>query len=162
MLKQKYNISRSLFRGLGKPQRAAESRVPFPRLDRLEGASDVLQHLGVDPGSRRAGKLHRARPRLCRRRFLQPNTCWRALDEIYTLHSGLNFSSLNCVQSFAEVLPRKILSIPSRARGQQRGNRVLHVRPLAEVRDEVAGPRPRVVAASRTGGSGGGRVARGL
>jgi len=45
--------------------------------------------------TRRAGKLYRARPRLYRRRFLQVNMRWKALAEIYTMHSFAPFSSLN-------------------------------------------------------------------
>ena len=37
--------------------------------------------------TRRAGKLYKARSRLYRRRFLQVNTRWKALAEIYTMHS---------------------------------------------------------------------------
>ena len=37
--------------------------------------------------TRRAGKLYRARSRLHRSRFLQVNTRWTALAEIYTMHS---------------------------------------------------------------------------
>ena len=37
--------------------------------------------------TRRAGKLYRARSRLYRRRFLQVNMRWKALAEIYTMHS---------------------------------------------------------------------------
>ena len=40
-------------------------------------------------------KLRRARSRLYRRRFLQVNTRWKALAEIYTMHSFAPFSNLN-------------------------------------------------------------------
>ena len=40
-------------------------------------------------------KLRGARSRLYRRRFLQVNTRWKALAEIYTMHSFAPFSSLN-------------------------------------------------------------------
>ena len=36
-------------------------------------------------------KLRGARSRLCRRRFLQVNTRWKALAEIYTMHSFAPF-----------------------------------------------------------------------
>ena len=42
---------------------------------------------GVDLGSRRAGKLYKARSRLDRRQILQVNTRWKALAEIFTMHS---------------------------------------------------------------------------
>ena len=45
--------------------------------------------------TRRAGKLYRARSRLYRRRFLQVNPRWKALAEIYTMHSFAPFSNLN-------------------------------------------------------------------
>ena len=44
--------------------------------------------------TRRAGKLVRARSRLYRRRFLQVNTRWKALAEIYTMHSFAPFFNL--------------------------------------------------------------------
>ena len=37
--------------------------------------------------TRRAGKLYKARSRLYRSQFLQVNTRWKALAEIYTMHS---------------------------------------------------------------------------
>jgi len=40
-------------------------------------------------------KLDKARSRLYRRRFLQVNTRWKALAEIYTMHSFAPFSNLN-------------------------------------------------------------------
>ena len=40
-------------------------------------------------------KLGGARSRLYRRRFLQVNTRWKALAEIYTMHSFAPFSNLN-------------------------------------------------------------------
>ena len=40
-------------------------------------------------------KLRGARSRLYRRRFLQVNTHWKALAEIYTMHSFAPFSNLN-------------------------------------------------------------------
>ena len=41
-------------------------------------------------------KLRGAHSRLYRRRFLQVNTRWKALAEIYTMHSFAPFSNLNC------------------------------------------------------------------
>ena len=40
-------------------------------------------------------KLRGARSQLYRRRFLQVNTRWKALAEIYTMHSYAPFSNLN-------------------------------------------------------------------
>ena len=40
-------------------------------------------------------KLRGARSRLYRRRFSQVNTRWKALAEIYTMHSFAPFSNLN-------------------------------------------------------------------
>ena len=40
-------------------------------------------------------KLRGARSRLYRRRFLQVNTRWKALAEIYTMHSFALFSNLH-------------------------------------------------------------------
>ena len=44
---------------------------------------------------RRAGKLDKARYRQCRSQFLQENTRWKALAEIYAMHSFAPFSNLN-------------------------------------------------------------------
>ena len=44
--------------------------------------------------TRRAGKLYKARSRLCRSQFLQVNTRWKALAEIYTIHSFAPFSNI--------------------------------------------------------------------
>ena len=41
--------------------------------------------------TRRAGKLYRARYRLCRSQILQENKRWKALAEIYTMHSFAPF-----------------------------------------------------------------------
>ena len=40
--------------------------------------------------TRRAGKLHRARSRLYRRRFLRPNACFSAFFEIYKIYTPLH------------------------------------------------------------------------
>ena len=42
-----------------------------------------------------SSKLRGARSRLYRRRFLQVNTRWKALDEIYKIYMLLNHSDLN-------------------------------------------------------------------
>ena len=51
-------------------------------------------------------KLRGARSRLYRRRFLQVNTRWKALDEIYTMHSFATF--------FNPKISAKIVNIFSR------------------------------------------------
>jgi len=51
--------------------------------------SEVNSELNFPP------KLRGARSRLYRRRFLQVNTRWKALAEIYTMHSFAPFSNLN-------------------------------------------------------------------
>ena len=43
----------------------------------------------------RTCELHRARSRLYRSQILQVNTRWKALAEIYTMHSFAPFSNLN-------------------------------------------------------------------
>ena len=45
--------------------------------------------------TRRAGKLYEARSRLHRSQILQVNIRWKALAEIYTMHSFAPFSNLN-------------------------------------------------------------------
>ena len=47
-------------------------------------------------------KLRGARSRLYRRRFLQVNTRWKALAEIYTMHS---FAPLSCLKIFIKISP---------------------------------------------------------
>ena len=59
---------------------------------RLMGTAATRRTWGIC--TRRAGKLYRARSRLYRRRFLQVNTRWKALAEIYTMHSFAPFSML--------------------------------------------------------------------
>ena len=51
--------------------------------------SEVYIELNFPP------KPRGARSRLYRRRFLQVNTRWKALAEIYTMHSFAPFSNLN-------------------------------------------------------------------
>ena len=64
------------------PTRAAASSRAWAR-------SEVNIELNFPP------KLRGARSRLYRRRFLQVNTRWKALAEIYTMHSFAPFSNLN-------------------------------------------------------------------
>ena len=45
--------------------------------------------------TRRVGKLYKARSRLYRSQILQANTRWKALAEIYTMHSFAPFSNRN-------------------------------------------------------------------
>ena len=51
-------------------------------------------------------KLRVARSRLYRRRFLQVNTRWKALAEIYTMHSFAPFSNLNFFVKIAKTFSR--------------------------------------------------------
>ena len=44
--------------------------------------------------TRRTGRLYKARPRLYRIQIFQINTRWKALAEIYTMHSFAPFSNL--------------------------------------------------------------------
>ena len=73
----------------------------------IEGLRELESSFGDRFGSGRAlrsevnielnfpPKLRGARSRLYRRRFLQVNTRWKALAEIYTMHSFAPFSNLN-------------------------------------------------------------------
>ena len=54
--------------------------------------------------TRRAGKLYKARSRLYRCQFLQLNTRWKALAEIYTMHSFAPFSKRIFSSNFANIL----------------------------------------------------------
>ena len=56
------------------------------------------------PETARSGKLDRARSRLYRSQILQENMRWKALAEIYTLHSSAPFSNLNFFVKNAEIL----------------------------------------------------------
>ena len=60
-----------------------------PRAGGAAVRSEVNIELNFPP------KLRGARSRLYRRRFLQVNTRWKALAEIYTMHSFAPFSNLN-------------------------------------------------------------------
>ena len=51
-------------------------------------------------------KLRGARSRLYRRRFLQVNTRWKALAEIYTMHSFAPFSKLKFFVKIAKFFSR--------------------------------------------------------
>ena len=51
-------------------------------------------------------KLRGARSRLYRRRFFQVNTRWKALAEIYTMHSFAPFSNLNFFVKIAKTFSR--------------------------------------------------------
>ena len=62
-----------------------------PPADALEGR---VRHEEMR-GQARSGKLDRARFRLYRSQILQVNTRWKALAEIYTMHSFAPFSHLN-------------------------------------------------------------------
>ena len=48
-------------------------------------------------------KLRGARSRLYRRRFLQLNTRWKALDEIYKIYMLLHRSDLNISENFRRI-----------------------------------------------------------
>ena len=61
-------------------------------------------------------KLDRARSRLYRSQILQVNTRWKALAEIYTMHSFALFSNLNFfvknAESFADFFNRILQNLP--------------------------------------------------
>ena len=73
------------------PERAQgrEDRAPAEHVVDFDLRSEVNSELNFPP------KLRGARSRLYRRRFLQVNTRWKALAEIYTMHSFAPFSNLN-------------------------------------------------------------------
>ena len=77
---------RSLRRDAGLPGDAAD---PVGAWVEKGLRSEVNIELNFPP------KLRGARSRLYRRRFLQVNTRWKALAEIYTMHSFAPFSNLN-------------------------------------------------------------------
>ena len=61
-------------------------------------------------------ELFRARSRLYRSQILQVNTRWKALAEIYTMHSFAPFWNLNFfvknAESFADFLNRILQNLP--------------------------------------------------
>jgi len=57
---------------------------------------------------RRAGKLDKARYRLCRSQFLQENMRWKALAEIYAMHYFAPFSILIFCSKNAENLAKNL------------------------------------------------------
>ena len=58
----------------------------------LVGESDLRRRMNIELNFPQ--KLRGARSRLYRRRFLQLNTRWKALAEIYTMHSFAPFFNL--------------------------------------------------------------------
>ena len=62
--------------------------------------SEVNSELNFPP------KLRGARSRLYRRRFLQVNARWKALAEIYTMHSFAPFYNLNFSSKIAKTFSR--------------------------------------------------------
>ena len=73
--------------------------------------------------TRRAGKLYRARSRLYRSQILQVNMRWKALAEIYTMHSFAPFSTvvsslfcLNNLHQFANFLLKSLILCQNFAR----------------------------------------------
>ena len=82
--------------GLGGDGRGGDG---LPRRLRGEG------HVRELRGRQLAGKLYRARSRLYRSQFLQENMRWKALAEIYAMHSFAQLAqlrNLNCLSNFAQ------------------------------------------------------------
>ena len=55
-------------------------------------------------------KLYRARSLLYRRKSLQVNIRWKALDEIYKIYMLLHRSDLNISENFRQFFPKRFLS----------------------------------------------------
>ena len=73
----------------------------------LAGGDDRRAGRGERIG--RSGKFYRARSRLYRRRFVQVNTRWKALAEIYTMYS---FAQLCClIFAFGEFRSLTVLHV---------------------------------------------------
>ena len=74
---------------------------PCSLVDPLDILASLLPNLGqaarwnLNPINWKLNELWGARSRLYRRRFLQVNTCWKALDEIYKMHMLLHRSDLS-------------------------------------------------------------------
>ena len=71
-------------------------RAHIRRVVRQDAAKQIQILRGAPGGSViiKAGKLYKARSRLYRSQFLQVNTRWKALTEIYTMHSFAPFFNL--------------------------------------------------------------------
>ena len=76
--------------------RPNRKRTTHPKTGQLFVSEVDLTEVGNTWGicTPRASKLYRARSRLSRSQFLQPNIRWKALAEIYTMHSILQLSLL--------------------------------------------------------------------
>ena len=92
-LERRARAEREERRGGGDPEveREVHARVPLElRAARDEGREPDLASRGSVHGER-AGKLYNARSRLYRSQILQVKTRWKALAEIYTMHSFAPF-----------------------------------------------------------------------
>ena len=86
----------------GSIRRALSDPPRSPRRGRLSEPSTLPVRFSRVPGCpargghrRPCGKLYRARSRLYRNQILQVKTRWKALAEIYTMHSFAPFSNNN-------------------------------------------------------------------
>ena len=61
-------------------------------------------------------KLYRARSLLYRRKFLQENIRWKALDEIYKMYMLLHRSDLNISEIFRQTFPLFFNFLPKNAK----------------------------------------------
>ena len=68
-----------------------------PGVESLPDPSRALLH------RERSGKLDRARSRLYRSQNLQENVRWKALAEIYTMHSFAQLCNLNSLSKFCQT-----------------------------------------------------------
>ena len=95
-------------RGVGRVALRRDRAAAAQRGRGLEGPlrSEVNVELNFPP------KLRGARSRLNRRRFLQVNyTRWKALAEIYTMHSFAPFSNLNCFVKNRQFFAIELMNI---------------------------------------------------
>ena len=74
---------------------SATRRISSSTFKKKRGVKFTLRFSRKAPILPRFSKLCEARSRLHRRRCLQVNTRWKALAEIYTMHSVLQLSNLN-------------------------------------------------------------------
>ena len=79
--------------------------VAGPGPQRSPVRSEVNIELNFPP------ELRGARSRLYRRRFLQVNTHWKALAEIYTMHSFAPFSNLKFFVKIAIFFASELVNI---------------------------------------------------
>ena len=90
-------VQKEVPRGWDRPRR------PDPRVDEGRRRRGRRRPLHESEGS---GKLDRARSRLYRSQILQVNMRWKALAEIYTMHSFAQLCNLNFLSKICQIFAK--------------------------------------------------------